>query len=1634
MKGRVFKVAIVLMLILAMTMSNFLIIGNSLISYAISKDSTSNKNVQFNAYFKNANGEKISDLEMTTDNMETSLFVSLGVLKEGYLNGTITIEDSNFTIKGSESEYVNKIEGNKIVLNQLNAESNIEIEIKIAFNKLETIDESILNKENTIKLDAIYRNSSEKDIKIEETRKANLRLVSNVKSEEITNNLEVITNKVLKINDEEKRVLQISLKTGLTNNSYPIKNIDAEVTVPVTENMEVENNARLNNMTKTNCTFDGKVTKVRMTNEAGNWKTGNEEIILTYMYLPDVEIDENNISAKQTIELYDGIKVEATQSQTNTKESLNLDNVVVSNIINKEDSIFKGKLYSGIDRQFENSIKMQVNLGGVAKKAEIETMQDVYSDGTNTINANTYLVQSKINKQELTNILGQDGTITITDQNGSVVAIIDANSETDENGDIIINYAENTVKSIKAITSELKTIGELNIRNINKIMQTNKEIIKAVKQIDTGIKQKYTTSDSEVIENEQTQKIDLKETTTNAKITTSKNSLSTINKNNVEIKAILESNNESNDLYKNPVIKITLPSQIQEVNVNSIKLLYEDQLQIVNAKLLDENGKKVILISLNGEQTNYKDMAIEGLTVLINADLKLDRKATSSDEAITLSYTNENVNNYKNGENIGEESVPVSIVSPKGLITVNNIENLGVETIGDTNEQNVMLEKGKDAQTVKVETEIINNNDSGISNVAVLGTFPTNKSKIDNKQSNIDTKIASEVAVEGANAKVYYSENENATSELTNSANAWKENIENNANVKKYLIIVDNMENAQSIKANYDVEIPKNLEYNEEAYTGYSVDYTNATTGVQQNAKSTTISTQTGVGPVIESSLSATVGNETLQNNAEIKTGEVIKYSVTVKNTGTEDATNVKISGQIPNGTTYVEPENLYEYTGASYYNEIEKQTQDIEVGTVKVGESVTKTYEVRVNSNTADGTSISNKITTFYGDAKQETNEIKNTVKSGTLRTTAKRVTDSRIKLTTGDVVEYSVIIENLSNETQKNVKLHTNLPENVEEPTMEKITGLGKLIVKSNGEESDQLIVEGETGEEKTEELDYSQDLNIGDIEAGKNVVIKYTFKINQEMKAMGKEITFSANAIDNSNNTYRSNAIKDVINKMVIETSFTSAQDSKTLKTWDEVEYKINIKNLSSMAAGLIEITDIIPEQLNILSVSQDGNELELEENENNKVYVNTTIPANDSTEISVKTEVGESLTRTSPEVITNKADISLNGELVQSTSEISNVIEPSQTAQDNTDNGDDNNNDNNNGDNTDNNKNNNINSEEHIISGTAWLDENSDGKKDSTEQLLSGIKVRLLNVETNEIVKDANGNEITATTENDGTYILRNVPAGKYIVVFEYDTSKYGITAYQKEGLAQSESSNAVSSKLNIDGQEKTYGTTDTIEISDVSVTGINIGLTELKNFDIQLDKYVSKVTVQDSKGTSSYSYDESKLAKIELPAKQIDGAMVTVEYGIKVTNCGEVDAYASKIVDYMSSEFKFSSELNKDWYQSGENIYNASLANEKIPAGESREVKLILTKQMTEDNTGLINNTAEIAEQYNEAGFEDTNSTPGNKKQGENDMSSADIIISVKTGAVTYVAWTIVIIAIIGLGVFIIKKKVLKDKI
>ncbi len=83
--------------------------------------------------------------------------------------------------------------------------------------------------------------------------------------------------------------------------------------------------------------------------------------------------------------------------------------------------------------------------------------------------------------------------------------------------------------------------------------------------------------------------------------------------------------------------------------------------------------------------------------------------------------------------------------------------------------------------------------------------------------------------------------------------------------------------------------------------------------------------------------------------------------------------------------------------------------------------------------------------------------------------------------------------------------------------------------------------------------------------------------------------------------------------------------------------------------------------------------------------------------------------------------------------------------------------------------------------------------------------------------------------------------------------------------------------------------------------------------------------------------------------------------------------------------------------------------------------------------MTEDNVGTIINTAEILEDYNEKDIKDVDSTAGNKKANEDDISTVSLIVSISTGAVyVYIALAIIVVAILFVGVYIIKKKVLTN--
>ena len=99
-------------------------------------------------------------------------------------------------------------------------------------------------------------------------------------------------------------------------------------------------------------------------------------------------------------------------------------------------------------------------------------------------------------------------------------------------------------------------------------------------------------------------------------------------------------------------------------------------------------------------------------------------------------------------------------------------------------------------------------------------------------------------------------------------------------------------------------------------------------------------------------------------------------------------------------------------------------------------------------------------------------------------------------------------------------------------------------------------------------------------------------------------------------------------------------------------------------------------------------------------------------------------------------------------------------------------------------------------------------------------------------------------------------------------------------------------------------------------------------------------------------------------------------------------------------------FNASLDVNSDWYTGSDGyLYTDVLENMQLKSDDSVSIKLVLTKHMTEENTGLVNNIAEIYEDYNTYGVPDINSTPANRIEKENDMGRADVIISINTGNV-----------------------------
>jgi len=200
------------------------------------------------------------------------------------------------------------------------------------------------------------------------------------------------------------------------------------------------------------------------------------------------------------------------------------------------------------------------------------------------------------------------------------------------------------------------------------------------------------------------------------------------------------------------------------------------------------------------------------------------------------------------------------------------------------------------------------------------------------------------------------------------------------------------------------------------------------------------------------------------------------------------------------------------------------------------------------------------------------------------------------------------------------------------------------------------------------------------------------------------------------------------------------------------------------------------------------------------------------------------------------------------------------------------------------------------------------------------------------------------------------------------------------------------------------------------------------------FDLALQKDLTKAIVTEGNSTKEIPATNGQLMKVEIHRKKINSTIVKFVYNITIKNEGTIPGYAKEIKDYIPEGLQFVEADNKNWKASSEGVITTdALAGKLLQPGETASVEVVLRWINNENNLGMKTNVAEISKDFNDANdSNDIDSTPDNKKYGEDDIDDAPVILSIATGsAQMYIILTTTVLLIISTGVVLIKKYVLK---
>lgn len=1531
------------------------------------------------------------------------MYVTLSVQGGGKLeNSKIEFSNSNFELRDEKNTF-------EKIIGTIPSEKGITIELPIVARKDSKYNLDLLNMISQINLTGEYVDSNGNITNVNSTKRINIEwTMPEIKGEQVELSQEIITNKIYNIEGVNKRIVQILVKSNLAENIVPVKSTELEINVPEIEEkpeqVKVTAKNTLATNGKTSIEFanlvdskykyieeEGKINIEILNNVDENnnisWqKNVTDEIIVTFIYNEETQITPFTSKVKSTIKLYGESNITAQKEISMTKGNLETQGEITTLETAITEEIYKGNMYIGEETNYETKMKVFVSYPEIANKIILTDNGEKAS----TEKLATYYKTTKINKAKALDILGKEGTIKIYDAENpeTLIKEIKILDETEEN--ITITYEEN-ISRIKIETTKPVKEGYLEILNEKAIKVLNAEKIEEAIKIneETNIIVKNN-NDEEIINLNKEAEANLLEPKTTIETELDKNEISSQTENTLRITTLLKTTDNSNKLFKNPMINIELPAEITEATLENASLLYDKELSIKTKEIVtNENGNKVLKIELEGEQTKYNtSTAQQGATIVTDLKIKTENFMASKNVEIKTTCIN--------GEETIEKTKNINIISKIGMLN-KNIIKIGDNVVEELN-NNLVTSTIKENSEILIGTKLINNNGKKVTSANIIGTL--GKGIILN--SEFSTNIN--------NINIYYSSEENAKE----NSNSWTNTIEDYSKIKAFKIQIDELEQAESLEFAYKIKIDEEAIKEVETFenninVNYVLDEETKQEKITYKLINSAKEEEPGKGEVtkndnITMSIRPKITTDTLHE------GQIVTYEIKATNVGSETLNNAILSYDIPEGAIYTEL-TYAQGSDIQFTDNEELTSKEWNIEKIAPNETITKEVMIRIKEGATEigGTAT---LKSESANAKISITNIK--VEKGNLEVRLSRDLNLVYTYIDNKKIQYIVTVKNKSEKNVDNIIVDAKIPEFT--------TYLKDSEYNMNWSynETSNVI----TG-------------NIENLKPGETKELIFEVQINKFNNTISSgEIRNTVIVKDDNGNSYESNEYitKLLLAKWKIEQKSSS---NKTLNEGEEIIYIVEIKNVGEKGE-CITVEDKIPKEISIEKVTSTVNDEEPIEGkkiyEDNKVEVERYIGINQTLKIEIKGRALDLPKDVKSANITNKAIICRNGEKYLESNEIVNtIVNPDWVNPDNPYNPD-NPEEPNNPDNPNNPEEpeNPGDSKTYSISGLAWLDKNKNGLRDNNEEVLQGIVAILLDNQGSP-VKDKTGNVISTVTEVTGTYKFSNLEKGEYIVAFAYDTNKYTVTKYQVENAKEDENSDVIAKQIAIDSEKVLMGVTDTIKLEKADIKNIDIGLIENAKFDLSLEKYVTKVVVTNSTESVNYDFGESTLAKIEIAAKKLAGSTILVQYEIKVSNEGDIQGYANDILDYIPKELEFNSEMNPDWYLDSQGLlHNKALEKIAIEPGKSQTVKLVLTKTLNSNSTGTIENTAEIGAATNLEEIKDIDSTPGNKLGGEDDIGSASLIISIRTGGPTlYIGIVLISLAVLGIGIYLINKKILK---